>query len=273
MAGTTRNILAMAWLAVTALVSVQSELVSPPAQAQDSEDFNANTCLSGRQVDRGYTYDNTCSQPITLKSCARTPYQDCKAETHFVASQIAAYSSTTVYVPDGATSIEARACTARGEHYWSEGDAFFGLEAGYRCGPNAASSASIEFANNNFGPYEAGIWRARPVQLSSPRTAMCTALINHGAMGIDADGSRFIKERYGSGRVMQVQWSGACDANGLISGSGTLSFSVLAAVDFLDKKFIGTADRGLLVGAAGYDQYSGGDDPPEPIYFNNGCSI
>jgi formylglycine-generating enzyme required for sulfatase activity len=262
----------MAWLAVTGLVSVQSELVSPPAQAQASESLDAETCLSGRQVDRGYTYDNTCNQPITLKYCARTPYQDCQAETQFVATQIAAYGSTTFSVPDGTNSIRRSACTARGEHYWLKADAFFGVEGRYRCLPNAAATAEIRLANENFGPYEAGIWRARPVQLSSPRTAECIAVINHGAMGLDADGSSFVKERYLDGIVLRIHWSGACDADGLISGSGTLSVIVIGAVDILERNFIGTADRGLLVGAAGYDRDSGGDDPPEPIFFDNGCN-
>jgi formylglycine-generating enzyme required for sulfatase activity len=262
MAGTTRNILAMAWLAVTGLVSVQSELVSPPAQAQASESLDAETCLSGRQVDRGYTYDNTCNQPITLKYCARTPYQDCQAETQFVATQIAAYGSTTFSVPDGTNSIRRSACTAREEHYWLKADAFFGVEGRYRCRPNAAATAEFQLKSE--------VWRARPVELSSPRTSKCMAVINHGAMGLDADGSRFIQELVG-GSVSRIQWSGACDADGLISGGGTLSFILFDSFETWVTEFIGTADRGLLVGAARYYAY-GSDSEPEPIFFDNGCN-
>ena len=262
MAGTTRNILAMAWLAVTGLVSVQSELVSPPAQAQAIETLDADTCLSGRQVDRGYTYDNTCNQPITLKYCARTPYQDCTAEAQFVATQIAAYGSTTFSVPDGTDSIRRSACTAREEHYWLKADAFFGVEGRYRCRPNAAATAEFQLKSE--------VWRARPVELSSPRTAKCTAVINHGAMGLDADGSRFIKELLRGG-VSRIQWSGACDVDGLISGGGTLSFILFDSFETWVSEFIGTADRGLLVGAARYYAY-GSDSEPEPIFFDNGCN-
>ena len=262
MAGATRNILAIAWLAVTGLVSVQSELVSPPAQAQAIESLDADTCLSGRQVDRGYTYDNTCNQPITLKYCARTPYQDCTAETQFVATQIAAYGSTTFSVPDGTNSIRRSACTAREEHYWLKADAYFGVEGRYRCRPNAAATAEFQLKSE--------VWRARSVELSSPRTAKCTAVINHGAMGLDADGSRFIKELLG-GKVSRIQWSGACDADGLISGGGTLSFILFDSFETWVTEFIGTADRGLLVGAARYYPY-GSDSEPEPIFFDNGCN-
>ncbi len=262
MAGATRNILAIAWLAVTGLVSVQSELVSPPAQAQAIESLDADTCLSGRQVDRGYTYDNTCNQPITLKYCARTPYQDCTAEAQFVATQIAAYGSTTFSVPDGTNSIRRSACTAREEHYWLKADAYFGVEGRYRCRPNAAATAEFQLKSE--------VWRARSVELSSPRTAKCTAVINHGAMGLDADGSRFIKELLG-GKVSRIQWSGACDADGLISGGGTLSFILFDSFETWVTEFIGTADRGLLVGAARYYAY-GSDSEPEPIFFDNGCN-
>ena len=262
MAGTTRNILAMAWLAVTGLVSVQSELVSPPAQAQAIETLDADTCLSGRQVDRGYTYDNTCNQPITLKYCARTPYQDCTAEAQFVATQIAAYGSTTFSVPDGTDSIRRSACTAREEHYWLKADAYFGVEGRYRCRANAAATAEFQLKSE--------VWRARSVELSSPRTAKCAAVINHGAMGLDADGSRFIKELLG-GSVSRIQWSGACDVDDLISGGGTLSFILFDSFETWVTEFIGTADRGLLVGAARYYPY-GSDSEPEPIFFDNGCN-
>jgi formylglycine-generating enzyme required for sulfatase activity len=263
-AGTTRNILAITWLAVTGLVSVQSELVSPPAQAQASENLEADTCLSGRQVDRGYTYDNTCNQPITVKYCARTPYQDCTAEAQFVATQIAAYGSATFSVPDGTNSISRSACTAREEHYWLKADAFFGVEGRYRCRPNAATTAEFQLKSE--------VWRARPVELSSPRTAKCTAVINHGALGLDADGSSFIQERLG-GRVSRIQWSGACDVDGLISGRGTLSITVFDSFETWVMVFIGTADRGLLVGDAGYGRDNGEDEvQAKPIFFNSGCN-
>ena len=264
MAGTTRNILAMAWLAVTGLVSVQSELVSPPAQAQASESLDANTCLTGRQVGNSYVYDNVCSQPIVVKYCTITPYQDCQKDTHFVATPVAANSSMTIYPPVETTSLTKYACTAREEHYWLNADAFFGVEGRYRCRPNAATMAEFQLKSE--------VWRARPVQLSSPRTANCTAVINHGALGLDADGSSFIQERLG-GRVSRIQWSGACDVDGLISGRGTLSITVFDSFETWVMVFIGTADRGLLVGDAGYGRDNGQDEvQAKPIYFNNGCN-
>jgi len=264
MAGTTRNILAMAWLAVTGLVSVQSELVSPPAQAQAGESLDANTCLSGRQVGNSYVFGNVCSQPIVVKYCTKTPYQDCQKETHFVATPVAANSSMTIYPPVETTSLANYACTAREEHYWLKADAFFGVEGRYSCRPNAATMAEFQLKSE--------VWRARPVQLSSPRTANCTAVINHGALGLDADGSSFIQERLG-GRVSRIQWSGACDVDGLISGRGTLSITVFDSFETWVMVFIGTADRGLLVGDAGYGRDNGQDEvQAKPIFFNSGCN-
>jgi formylglycine-generating enzyme required for sulfatase activity len=243
---------------------VQSELVSPPAQAQASESLDANTCLSGRQVGNSYVFGNVCSQPIVVKYCTKTPYQDCQKETHFVATPVAANSSMTIYPPVETTSLANYACTAREEHYWLKADAFFGVEGRYRCRPNAATMAEFQLKSE--------VWRARSVELSSPRTAKCTAVINHGAMGLDADGSSFIQERLG-GRVSRIQWSGACDVDGLISGRGTLSITVFDSFETWVMALIGTADRGLLVGEAGYGRDNGEDEVrAKSIFFNSGCN-
>ena len=266
MAVTIRKIFSIAWLAVVGFVIIQFELVSPPAHAQTSENFDADHCLVHRQVGSASVYDNVCSQPVVVKYCPRTPDQHCQKDADFTATQMAANSSMTVYVPVETIGLARRACTERGEPVIN------GWTSLLECRPNASTKAEMLNAFLYFGPYEAAVWNARAVNLSAPGVGNCTAVINHGAMGLDASGARFVKEKELSGAVSQVKWSGACDGDGLISGAGTLSIIVDSAPE---RKFIGQADSGVLVGESIYDSGFGAvspDFPLEKIRFDNGCN-
>jgi hypothetical protein len=107
------------------------QLLGPSPQASAS--FNADTCISGRQVGRDYVFENTCNQPITLQWCPVRPVQDCTAETHYFTIQYSPYSSMNVVVPDGTTRIRHKACAASKEHVWYEADPYFDVPARYIC--------------------------------------------------------------------------------------------------------------------------------------------
>lgn len=123
-----------------------------------------------------------------------------------------------------------------------------------------------------YGPYAGTSWSLKTVKNG---TGECMMIVNHGAMGLDAAGTNVVKERYGSGGVVLIEWIGSCDANRLISGDGTLYIDL----DFTSKRFVGTADRGVLNGAVAYnadydidaDEY-GELDPDQPVSFTNGCN-
>jgi len=102
-------------------------------QPQASESFDADTCLSGREVAGGYIYENTCNQPITLKWCTRRPDQDCNSETHWSDVRLSPNFPVNVIVRDGTDLIKRRACTEREEHVWLEADPYFGVGGRYQC--------------------------------------------------------------------------------------------------------------------------------------------
>lgn len=140
--------------------------------------------------------------------------------------------------------------------------------------PAAAAQGSTDDAY--FGPYAGTSWSLKKVKV---RTGECTMIVNHGAMGLDAAGTNIVKERYGSGGVQLFEWTGACDANGLIGGSGTLYIDLDATGDYYTKRFIGTADRGVLNGPVSYNPYYDIEaaeydelDPDQPVTFVNGCN-
>ena len=135
-----------------------------------------------------------------------------------------------------------------------------------------ALPASAQGDDANYGPYAGTSWSLKTVKNG---TGECMMIVNHGAMGLDAAGTSMVKERYGSGGVVLIEWTGNCDANRLISGDGTLYIDL----DFTSKRFVGTADRGVLNGAVAYnadydidaDEY-GELDPDQPVSFTNGCN-
>ncbi|MDO9369609.1 MAG: cell envelope integrity protein TolA [Sphingopyxis sp.] len=124
--------------------------------------------------------------------------------------------------------------------------------------------------------YAGASWSLKRV-LSANGT--CTMIVNHGAMGLDAAGTHIVKESDGSGGVTSIEWSGNCNADGLINGRGTLFIDLDETGDYLSKRFIGTADRGVLTGAVGYHPYYdieadeyGALGPDQPVTFVNGCN-
>ena len=126
------------------------------------------------------------------------------------------------------------------------------------------------------GPYAGASWSLKKVKNG---TGQCMMIVNHGAMGLDAAGTKTVKERYGSGGVALIEWKGGCNADGLISGPGTLYIDLDETGDFFSKRFIGTADRGVLNGPVGYNAYYDVDadeydelDPDQPVTFVNGCN-
>ncbi|MDO9363828.1 MAG: hypothetical protein Q7T60_12930 [Sphingopyxis sp.] len=133
-----------------------------------------------------------------------------------------------------------------------------------------SASAQSDSQNAYSGPYAGANWSTRTVLLESG--GECTAIINHGALGLDAAGTNFSQERYGSGSVEDIAWSGSCDANGLITGSGLLVLAIDSADEFLLKGFEAAADRGVLNGNGTYypddDEYEPGID----IRFVSGCN-
>jgi hypothetical protein len=140
----------------------------------------------------------------------------------------------------------------------------------------APAPAAAQADDANFGPYAGTSWSLQTVKNG---TGQCIMIANHGGMGLDRAGTKFVKERYGSGGVVLIEWSGACDANGLISGKGTLYIDLDATGDYYSKRFIGTADRGVFNGPVSYNAYYDVDmdeygelDPDQPVTFVNGCN-
>lgn len=143
----------------------------------------------------------------------------------------------------------------------------------------AAPPAAAQSDDAYYGPYAGTSWSLRKVTAKSASGGECTLVMNHGAFGLDAAGTRFVKERDSQGGVVTLEWTGACDANGLISGRGTLYFDLDESADFISKRFIGTADRGMLNGLVGYNPYYEIEaeeydalDPDQPVRFINGCN-
>ena len=133
----------------------------------------------------------------------------------------------------------------------------------------APAAAQTAEQNDYYGPYAGASWSKRKLLLESG--GECTAIINHGALGLDAAGTNFVKERNEGGSLRDMMWSGTCDANKLISGSGILVFDIIGTPDILLKGFEGTADRGIL---DGYAIYYPNDDEEEPgidVRFVAGC--
>ena len=136
--------------------------------------------------------------------------------------------------------------------------------------------AAAQTDDANYGPYAGMTWSAMKVRNG---TGQCTMIVNHGGMGLDRAGTKFVKERYGSGGVTLIEWKGGCDANGLISGRGTLYIDLDATGDYYSKRFIGTADRGVFNGPVSYNAYYDIEaeeydelDPDQPVTFVNGCN-
>ncbi len=139
-----------------------------------------------------------------------------------------------------------------------------------------AAPAVAQTDDANYGPYAGTTWSLQTVKKG---TGQCTMIANHGGMGLDRAGTKFVKERYGSGGVVLLEWTGACDANGLISGKGTLYIDLDETGDYYSKRFVGTADRGVLNGPVSYNAYYDVDaeeydelDPDQPVTFVNGCN-
>ena len=146
------------------------------------------------------------------------------------------------------------------------------LLAGALTGPVAAQSGS----EDHYGPYACTTWSLQKVKVG---TGECTMIMNHGAFGLDAAGTAFVKERYGSGKVVMMEWTGACDANRLITGQGVFYIDLSGSVDYISKRFIATADRGVISGPVSYNAYYDEEaeefdelDPDQPVSFTNGCN-
>ncbi|WP_077145192.1 cell envelope integrity protein TolA [Sphingopyxis sp. KK2] len=144
------------------------------------------------------------------------------------------------------------------------------------CFALAPAPAAAQTDDANYGPYAGTTWSLQTVKKG---TGQCMMIANHGGMGLDRAGTKFVKERYGSGGVTLLEWTGACDANGLISGKGTLYIDLDETGDYYSKRFIGTADRGVLNGPVSYNAYYDIEaeefdelDPDQPVTFVNGCN-
>ena len=137
-------------------------------------------------------------------------------------------------------------------------------------GPVPAAAENID---DYHGAYAGKNWGLRLVDLES-RGGDCTAIINHGALGLDAAGKKFVKESADLGDLKTMAWIGNCDANGLISGPGMLIFDVLTSDGYVMKGFEGTADRGALNGNIIY--YPSEDDADWglglDVRFVSGCN-
>lgn len=136
--------------------------------------------------------------------------------------------------------------------------------------PTPAAAGNID---DYHGAYAGKNWGLRVVDLESGG-GDCTAIINHGALGLDAAGKKFVKENADLGDLKVMGWSGQCDANGLISGPGMLIFDVLTSHGYVMKGFEGTADRGALNGDIIY--YPSEDDAEWDmgldVRFVSGCN-
>lgn len=134
----------------------------------------------------------------------------------------------------------------------------------------APAAAQTAEQNDYYGPYAGASWSKRKLLLESG--GECTAIINHGALGLDAAGTNFVKERNEGGSLRDMMWSGTCDANKLISGSGILVFDIVGTADILLKGFEGTADRGILDGYAIYYPSDYEEEPGIDVRFVAGCN-
>ena len=140
----------------------------------------------------------------------------------------------------------------------------------------AATAAQSVTDDAYSGPYAGASWSLKKV---SNGAGTCMMIVNHGAMGLDAAGTNIVMERDGSGGVTMIDWAGGCDPDGLISGRGTLFIDLDETGSYLSKRFIGTADRGVLNGPVDYNPYYdielddyGELDPDQPVTFVNGCN-
>lgn len=136
--------------------------------------------------------------------------------------------------------------------------------------------AAAQSDDNHYGPYAGSSWSVKKVRNGNGE---CTMIVNHGAMGLDAAGTKIVKERYGSGGVSMIEWTGSCNAEGLINGRGTLYIDLDDSGDNYSKRFIGTADRGIFDGAVRYNPFFDVDlaelgvlDPDQSVTFVNGCN-
>ncbi|MBL0915188.1 MAG: hypothetical protein IBJ13_06650 [Sphingopyxis sp.] len=140
----------------------------------------------------------------------------------------------------------------------------------------ALAAAPAAAQSSTYGPYAGTSWSLKKVRVG---TGECTMIVNHGSMGLDRSGAKIAKETNASGTVALIEWTGACDANRLISGRGTLFIDLDATGNYFSKRFVGTADRGAFNGAVSYngfydleaDDY-GELDPDQAITFANGCN-
>ena len=150
---------------------------------------------------------------------------------------------------------------------------------GAACGLTLALLAPPTMAQSSdahYGPYAAASWSAKKVQNG---TGECTIIVNHGAMGLDAAGTKIVKERYASGNVVLIEWRGSCNSEGLIHGRGTLYIDLDATGDYYSKRFIGTADRGVFNGPISYNGFYDIEldefdelEPDQSVIFVNGCN-
>lgn len=258
--------------ALALLFAAMLAFAPAPAAAQTYSEYQADDCVAGQQSGANFVYRNNCSESVIVAYCAATAGQTCAYSGAYTQVVIGAGSSATAYPPQGTTSLSRSACKARGELYWVDFAPGSGGNSGWRCRANAASAAAQTAKNRHYGAYAGTTWTTRKVQLSHPRTGECTAILNHGALGLDPTGRQFTKERYGSGDLSAIVWSGACDANGLITGSGFLSLYVIGTVDNLLKEYEASADRGILTGNARYFESEDEDDPGEGVRFVAGCN-
>lgn len=139
-----------------------------------------------------------------------------------------------------------------------------------------APSAAAQSGDGFNGVYAGQSWSLKKVKNGA---GQCTMIVNHGAMGLDAAGTTTVKEAYGTGRVVLIEWTGSCDADGLIDGRGTLYIDLDETGDYFSKRFVGSADRGVFTGPVGYNAYYDVDadeygelDADQPVTFVNGCN-
>jgi hypothetical protein len=149
----------------------------------------------------------------------------------------------------------------------------FGGACALAAGLLAISAAA---QGSSYGPYAGTSWSLKKVKTG---TGECTMIVNHGSMGLDRAGTSIAKESDASGGVVLIEWTGTCDANGLIGGRGTLYIDLDAAGSYFSKRFVGTAVRGALDGAVSYNGYYDVDadeygelDPDQAVTFANGCN-
>ncbi|MGH6649777.1 MAG: hypothetical protein ACREB7_01465 [Sphingopyxis sp.] len=258
-------------VALALLVTAMLALAPAPAAAQ-TPDYSATNCISSQQSGSAFHYTNTCSETILLAYCLISPGQPCESAGGYNQATVAAGGRATAYLSDSVTNLQAYACKATGELYWFDGDPYFGLKAGYRCRANQASLAKQQAADEFHGSYAGTHWSVQKLALGGSGNRDCTAILNHGALGLDAAGTQFTKERYGSGGVSSISWSGACDSDGLISGSGSLILYVFGTMTSEVKEFEAVADRGVLIGNARYYPSDYEEEPGDGVRFDQGCN-